>query len=64
VRLLVVPLVVSAIRRSEQLAMVTQLRGLKDRLGDSLVIARPRAADVALSVATWVVVLGAALGMR
>jgi energy-coupling factor transport system permease protein len=63
-RVLVVPLVVSAVRRSEQLAMVTELRGLKDRLGESLVIGRARAADAALPALTVAVVIGAVVGLR
>jgi len=63
-RLLVIPLVVSAIRRSEQLAMVTELRGLEERLGDTLVIRRARAAEAALPLVTAVVVVAAGLGLR
>lgn len=63
-RLLLVPLVMSAIHRSGQLAMVTELRGLKDRLGESLALRRAPAREAALSAATVAVVVAAALWLR
>ena len=59
-RLLVVPLILSAIHRSGQLAMVVELRGLKGSIGDVLVFERPAAGDYLFAVTT-VLVLGAAL---
>lgn len=57
VRLLVVPLVMSAIRRSEQVAAVVELRGLRDRLGLGHVSTRPTLKDVAFSLFTLAAIL-------
>ena len=46
-RLLIVPLILSAIRRSGQLAMVVELRGLKESAGNLLVLDRPGGRDYA-----------------
>jgi len=45
VRLLLVPLILSAIHRSSQLAMVVELRGLKQRLGDLVRFEQPPVKD-------------------
>jgi len=55
-RALIVPLILSAIHRSGQLAAVIELRGLRDRVGTALPAVRPGVADAAL-VSTTVVVL-------
>jgi energy-coupling factor transport system permease protein len=60
-RLLVVPLVLSAVHRSSQLAMVSELRGLQDRLGGLLLVRAPQAQDFLLPVATLAVVVAAAV---
>jgi energy-coupling factor transport system permease protein len=52
VRALIVPLVMSAIHRSGQLAAVIELRGLRDRVGTSLPAGRPGTADLVLASAT------------
>lgn len=58
-RLLIVPLILSAIHRSGQLAMVSDLRGLERRLGDLLAVRSPGAGDVALPIVTVLVVVAA-----
>jgi energy-coupling factor transporter transmembrane protein EcfT len=58
-RLLIVPLILSAIHRSSQLAIVSELRGLEGRLGDLLEVRSPRAVDLALPVVTLAVVVAA-----
>ncbi len=60
VRLLIVPLILSAIHRSGQLAMVTELRGLKDRVGEILVVRPVSAGDFVLPLVTLAVVVAAA----
>jgi energy-coupling factor transporter transmembrane protein EcfT len=62
-QLLVVPLVVSALHRSSQLAMVTELRGLQHRMSDVFAVAPPSARDAVLPVLTTAVVVGAAVGL-
>lgn len=57
VRLLVVPLLVSAIYRSGQLAATVELRGLRDRLGEALPASRPARGEYAVAVATVVVLI-------
>jgi energy-coupling factor transport system permease protein len=52
----VVPLVLSAIRRSEQLAMVVELRGLRARLAATGALPRPGLRDAAFAIATAAVV--------
>lgn len=61
VRALVVPLVLSAIHRSGQLATVVELRGLRDRVGVALPTTRPRAADVAFAAVTAAVIVAVVL---
>jgi energy-coupling factor transport system permease protein len=63
VRLLVVPLVVSALHRSAQLAMVTELRGLQHRLGEVFAVAAPSPRDAVLPALTAAVVVAAAMGL-
>jgi energy-coupling factor transport system permease protein len=55
-RSLVVPLILSAIHRSGQLAAVIELRGLRDRVGRALPAVRPGVVDAVL-VSTTAVVL-------
>lgn len=52
VRPLLLPLVLSAIHRSHQLAVVVELRGLKDRMGSAIALPRPGLRDLALILAT------------
>jgi energy-coupling factor transport system permease protein len=59
VRLLLVPLLLSAIRRSEQLAMVIELRDLKNKAGELVRLTRPRIHDYGFILLT-LVVIGAA----
>lgn len=54
-RLWIVPLLVSAIRRSEDLAAVVELRGLRDRIGEVSFARRARAADFAFVIITVLV---------
>lgn len=54
-RALVVPLLLSAVHRSGQLAAVIELRGLRDRVGSALPPGRPGAADAVVAGATAVV---------
>jgi len=61
VRALVVPLVVSAIHRSGELAAVIELRGLRERMGALVPVGRPGARDVALVLATAAVLAAIAL---
>jgi energy-coupling factor transporter transmembrane protein EcfT len=56
VRLLLVPLILSAIHRSSQLAMVVELRGLKRRFGDLVTFAPPPLKDYLLVMATGLVI--------
>ena len=56
VRLLLVPLILSAIHRSSQLAMVVELRGLKRRFGDLVTFAPPPVKDYLFYVATGLVI--------
>ena len=60
-RALIVPLVLSAIHRSGQLAAVVELRGLRDRVGTALPAGRPGVADVVFVSATAVVLAAIAL---
>jgi energy-coupling factor transporter transmembrane protein EcfT len=57
VRLIVVPLVLSAIHRSEQVAAVVELRGVRDRIGLGLGSTRPTILDFVFSLVTAVVIL-------
>lgn len=59
VRLIIVPLLLSAIRRSEQLAMVVELRGLRARLGRAGSFSPLRAADYAFAFTTVTVIAAA-----
>ena len=59
VRLLFIPLVLSAIHRSAQLAMVVELRGIQDSIGTILVFDRPLVADYVFAGTTGVVVAAA-----
>ncbi len=61
VRLLVVPLVLSAIHRSEQVAAVVELRGVRDRIGLGFGTARPTTLDFVFSLVTAAVILAAVL---
>ena len=56
-----VPLVVSAVHRSGQLALAVELRHVRERLVPSLDVPRARAADAVLFLATVVVVVGASI---
>jgi energy-coupling factor transport system permease protein len=58
-RLLVVPLVVSAIRRSEQLALSVELRRVRSRIGGILVLENPTAKDCLFLVVTLAVLVAA-----
>ncbi len=51
-RALIVPLLLSAIHRSGQLAAVVELRGLRDRMGTALPPARPGMVDAVVAAAT------------
>jgi len=64
VRLIIIPLLLSAIRRSEQLAMVVELRGLRERLARANTLGRPRAADYAFALATAAVITAAVFVIR
>jgi len=59
VRLVVVPLLLSAIHRSGQLATVVELRDIRTRIGRSLKLASPRSVDFAFLALTLAVILGA-----
>ncbi len=61
VRALILPLVLSAIHRSGQLAAVVELRGLRDRVGASLPAGRPAARDLAIAAVTAGVIAAVAL---
>jgi energy-coupling factor transporter transmembrane protein EcfT len=61
VRALILPLVLSAIHRSGQLAAVVELRGLRDRVGASLPAGRPAARDFAFAAVTALVLAAVAL---
>jgi energy-coupling factor transport system permease protein len=61
VRLLLVPLLLSAVRRSEQLAMVIELRGLKNKAGGLVALGRPRLQDYGFILLTLVVIAAAYL---
>ena len=61
VRLLVVPLILSAIHRSEQVAAVVELRGVRDRIGLGLSTTRPTTFDFVFSLVTAAVILAAVL---
>jgi energy-coupling factor transporter transmembrane protein EcfT len=61
VRALVVPLVLSAIHRSGQLATVVELRGLRDRVGIALPAGRPGAVDIAFAATTAAVLVAVVL---
>jgi energy-coupling factor transporter transmembrane protein EcfT len=64
VRLLVVPLVVSAIVRSAQLAAVVELRGLKPRMGEALPARALSRIDYAVAAVTIAVLAAAAVLSR
>jgi energy-coupling factor transport system permease protein len=59
VRALVVPLIISAIRRSEQLALVVELRDIRDRMARSMGLASPRPAAVSFGIITLAVIVAA-----
>jgi energy-coupling factor transport system permease protein len=61
VRLLLVPLLLSAVRRSEQLAMVIELRDLKNKVGGLVALGRPRLQDYGFVLLTLVVIAAAYL---
>jgi energy-coupling factor transport system permease protein len=61
VRLLLVPLLLSAVRRSEQLAMVIELRDLKNKAGGLVALDRPRLQDYGFILLTLVVIAAAYL---
>lgn len=61
VRSLLMPLILSAIHRSGQLAMVVELRGLRDRLGQSLRPLHISARDVAFLASAMLVVVAVAV---
>ncbi|MFH1756343.1 MAG: energy-coupling factor transporter transmembrane component T [Candidatus Latescibacterota bacterium] len=61
VRLLLVPLLLSAIRRSEQLAMVIELRDLKNKAGNLVALGRPRWLDYGFIAVTLIVIAAAYL---
>lgn len=52
VRLLLVPLILSAVHRSGQLAAVVELRGLKNRIGETVLPARPSFSDYLFAAVT------------
>lgn len=56
VRLLLVPLLLSAVRRSEQLAMVIELRDLKSKTNGLVALERPRSKDYGFIVLTMAVI--------
>ena len=60
-RALIVPLLLSAIHRSGQLASVVELRGLREGVGTALPAARPGVADVVFASTTAVVLAAIAL---
>jgi energy-coupling factor transporter transmembrane protein EcfT len=60
-RSMVVPLMLSAIHRSGQLAAVVELRGLRDRVGSALPPDRPGKSDAVLAATTTVVLATIAL---
>jgi energy-coupling factor transport system permease protein len=64
VRLLVVPLVVSAVHRSGQLAATVELRGLRSRLGEALPSSRPTRREFVFALTTVVVLVAAVLVFR
>jgi energy-coupling factor transporter transmembrane protein EcfT len=59
-RALIVPMVVSAIHRSGQLAAVVELRGLRDQVGPALSPGRPGLADAVFAVVSAVALVGIA----
>lgn len=61
VRLIVVPLLLSAIYRSGQLAMVVELRDIRRRFGRGVALAPPRASDLVFLASTLIVVVAAFL---
>lgn len=61
VRLLIVPLLISAIHRSGQLAMAVELRDIKNTIGRVLILARPGTGDFAIAGITVGVLVGAFL---
>jgi energy-coupling factor transporter transmembrane protein EcfT len=60
-RALIVPLVLSAIHRSAQLAAVVELRGLRDRVGASVPPGRPSWRDIIFAAVTVGVLAAVAL---
>jgi len=64
VRLLVVPLVVSAVHRSGQLAATVELRGLRSRLGEALPPGKPRRKEYVFAMMTAVVLVASILIYR
>jgi len=63
VRLIVVPLLLSAIRRSEQLAMIVELRGIRETLAGRQALDRPAVGDWAFVAVTAIVIGAAVFGM-
>jgi energy-coupling factor transporter transmembrane protein EcfT len=59
VRALIVPLIISAIRRSEQLALVVELRGIRERMARSMGLAAPGPAAVSFALVTLAVIVAA-----
>jgi len=59
VRTLVIPLIISAIRRSEQLALVVELRGIRTRVSRGMRLPRPRGAAVSFGLLTLAVIVAA-----
>jgi energy-coupling factor transport system permease protein len=61
---ILVPLMISAIRRSSQLAMAVELRDLKHSIGGILALEKPRMRDYAWTAATVAVLAAALAGMN
>lgn len=61
VRLLLVPLLLSAVRRSEQLAIIIELRDLKNNAGELVALGRPRLSDYGFIMLTLAVIAAAYL---
>jgi len=60
---IIVPLILSSIRRAGHLAASIRLRRIEERIGSDIVLPRPRVRDAAVLVATCVIVaIGATMG--
>lgn len=59
-RLLLVPMFVSAIHRSEHLAMAVELRDVKTTIGNILILDRPTQRDYLFVTATLIIIIAAA----